>query len=831
MEFLKENHLLPFFWQHGEDEATLRKYVGVIQDTGCNAFCVESRPHPDFCGDKWWTDMDVILDEAKARGMKVWILDDSHFPTGFANGAIKATDLPLRRQSLYANRIPLKGKAKTVRIEKSWASLPKLPTTMMQKIMSMGDRTPKVHQDSIYTIAAFGPNGAVEDLTGKTEWAKPDGDWEVVLCGLTYDMGAHKSYINMMDRQSCRIQIDAVYEPHYAHYKDLFGSTIAGFFSDEPELGNGVIYGKHNKLGTQQDLPWSKELEALLKERYGGRLYALLPCLFMDREDPEQAAFRVYYMDCVSRLVKEDFSMQIGDWCRERGVEYIGHTVEDDDTHTCTGSGLGHFFRAMAGQDMAGIDDIGGQVLPQGEDEPTKAMIGKRNGAFYHFTLPKLGVSLAYLDENKKGRCMCEIFGNYGWSLGVTDMKYLADHFMVSGVNTFVPHAFSPKTYPDPDCPPHFYAHGHNPLYKHFGALCRYMNRVCDLISGGKIVHEIAVYYNAESDWAGSADTLDKVARVLAEHQIDFSFLPLDAIDKAKDFLYVIVPKADYIPQVVLDLPNAVLSADHPGDELAEYLLQQGVGDAKLSPTDKQIRVLHYRKGYDLYYFVNESTKVWEGRVTLPVDAPFMTRYDAWEDKFYQFNKKADQNGSSDAEAGGGFFLHLEPRKSVLLLLTNEELPALPEKAPAAGEKAITRFKRSTCSAIDYPKFTFVHDVTLPDAVEKQMPNFSGFVRYESSFFVEPANLSKVRSLKITGVTEGVEVFVNGQSAGIQIVPDYEFDLKPLTKAGWNQLAIECATSLARENQASPMVQKVTGIQHKLSDTGIHGKVTVTFEE
>lgn len=98
---------------------------------------------------------------------------------------------------------------------------------------------------------------------------------------------------------------------------------------------------------------------------------------------------------------------------------------------------------------MAGIDDIGGQVMPQGEEEPTTGMFGPRNGAFYHYTLGKLGVSAAYLQESKQGRTMCEIFGNYGWKTGVTDMKYLADHFLVRGVNNFVPHAFSPKAYPD----------------------------------------------------------------------------------------------------------------------------------------------------------------------------------------------------------------------------------------------------------------------------------------------------------------------------------------------------------------------------------------------
>ena len=46
------NYILPFFWQHGEDEETLREYMGVIQDMGIRAVCLESRPHPDFAGPK-----------------------------------------------------------------------------------------------------------------------------------------------------------------------------------------------------------------------------------------------------------------------------------------------------------------------------------------------------------------------------------------------------------------------------------------------------------------------------------------------------------------------------------------------------------------------------------------------------------------------------------------------------------------------------------------------------------------------------------------------------------------------------------------------------------
>ena len=95
------NYILPFFWQHGETEEVLREYMGAIYDCGIGAVCVEARPHPDYVGPQWWHDMDIILDEARKREMKVWILDDAHFPTGFAAG--KMTDAAPELCKQYIN--------------------------------------------------------------------------------------------------------------------------------------------------------------------------------------------------------------------------------------------------------------------------------------------------------------------------------------------------------------------------------------------------------------------------------------------------------------------------------------------------------------------------------------------------------------------------------------------------------------------------------------------------------------------------------------------------------------------------------------------------------
>ena len=55
-----EPNVFPFLWLHGEDEATLREYMGVIYNAGCRAVCLESRPHPDYLGPGWWRDLDIL---------------------------------------------------------------------------------------------------------------------------------------------------------------------------------------------------------------------------------------------------------------------------------------------------------------------------------------------------------------------------------------------------------------------------------------------------------------------------------------------------------------------------------------------------------------------------------------------------------------------------------------------------------------------------------------------------------------------------------------------------------------------------------------------------
>ena len=53
------SHILPFLWMKGEDNETIKKELDKIEECGIREVCLESRPHPDFCG---------------PSGGKIWIL-------------------------------------------------------------------------------------------------------------------------------------------------------------------------------------------------------------------------------------------------------------------------------------------------------------------------------------------------------------------------------------------------------------------------------------------------------------------------------------------------------------------------------------------------------------------------------------------------------------------------------------------------------------------------------------------------------------------------------------------------------------------------------------
>ncbi len=420
-----------------------------MRSAGIRQCILESRPHPDWLGPGWWESLDAILDEAGKLGMRVWVFDDSTYPSGRAGTLIRDRHPDLMKVYLARRVIdcrgPLNGAAFRVG---AWIG----EGEKLEAVVAGRRRDPRG--------AALVP-GSLVDLTdrvagGLVRWDVPEGSWRVYVLVRTRNGGEEwtRDYINPIVPAAGKAFVQEVHEAHYARYGKLFGNTFAGFFTDEPRFGNKPVYDAILGKGDMV-IPWSDTLLSELSEGWEGSFRLALPSLWDDAGELSSRA-RYRFMDVVSRAFGTCFSSTIGDWCRAHRVELIGHVVEDNDAHARLGHGAGHFFRALQGQDMSGLDIVysAWPGLPEGR---IASPFGPWDLDFFRWGIGKMAASAAHADPRKAGRVMCELFGAYGWQFGLREMKWLTDHACARGINFLVPHAFSPK-FPDPDCPPHFYA-------------------------------------------------------------------------------------------------------------------------------------------------------------------------------------------------------------------------------------------------------------------------------------------------------------------------------------------------------------------------------------
>lgn len=306
------------------------------------AVCVEGRPYEEFGEDSWWSDVGLILKECTRLGMKVWILDDMRCPTGYAANFIRKNNIEPKKFSVISYSMDALG-----------------PVTGGAALINyyLRDR-----DDEIIGVYACRREKNSEVMTGEiidlTEnisgdfvyFDLPDGCYRISVVVKTLRGYSERELnrIDMLSEESAGLMIKAVYEPHYEHFKEYFGNTLEGFFSDEPCFDNHDINGTSilelGRAGTYY--PWNDCLTGMLKAELGEDAAQYLPFLWQKSANHIEAKIRTAYMNCITRLYQKNFSEALGDWCREHGVLYTGHVIEDNNINSKTSVGAGHSARS-----------------------------------------------------------------------------------------------------------------------------------------------------------------------------------------------------------------------------------------------------------------------------------------------------------------------------------------------------------------------------------------------------------------------------------------------------------------------------------------------------
>lgn len=816
LENTQKDYILPFLWVKGEDLDAVKREILAIKASGIESFCVESRTYEEFCEERWWNDFRFILETAKELDMHVWLLDDKHFPSGYANGALIEKYPHLRKRHIRCQMVDLLGPMEDAAVLCNFDETDK--DERLLRVIAMRR-----------SGEGFACCGEPIDLTDTVEdgiarFDIPEGIWRVysvVETPRTPNRFIH--HTDMMNSASTDLMISEVYQPQYDHFAEYFGNTFRGFFSDEPSFGNEAGHYYAWLGNPEATLPWNSELVSILAGKLDcseEEVWAMFPALWADTGE-KSSLIRVAYMDAVSEIYAKNFTEKLGNWCRAHNVEYIGHIIEDMGSCSRLGHSAGHFFRSLDAQSMAGIDVVLQQIIHGQNELPHSAncFANHVEPAFFTYALAKLGASHCHINPAMQNRAMCEIFGAFGYAEGLPFMKKLADHMLCCGINRYVPHAFTP-TYPNPDCPPHFYSNGKNPQFELFGDLMRYMQRVIHLLEGGIHQASVLLYYNAECEWTGKpADFYYHTAKHLTQNQIDFDFASEDHIAAAEvengmirlnkeTYQALILPGCDCITDRMDEALCRIAGAGVPvffcgrkpvstasgkvpsclslcsvADNAAKTLRENGFFDIAVSCDVPYLRFYHtVRDGRSIYLLKNESEDEIAADITLKESGDIAV-YDPWKNTL---SRKSDHH------------LHLADGEMVIWIF-GEDTSSLPEYREAEGVTVSSLdllWDIDVQSVDDEVPYRYKTASPLINLCGKnELKRFSGKAWYTAEAELSDGETADFLDLGFVGET--VKLTINGICCGTLITAPYRFDVKGLLKKGTNRLEAEVVTNPA----------------------------------
>lgn len=839
---IQQDYVTPFMWLHNEDDEKLIAEIGRIYDCGIRSICLESRTHHEFCREDWFSDVALILEECKKRDMKVWILDDKHFPTGYANGIFnKEENKHLRPWGITEYHIDVPGPVKGGSVmADSW---------MKYGWVGAGaGRTDDMGDDEIigvYAIKHIPDSDKYTDIIDITDGLSdgmvyfdlPEGMWRIVIAVKSrYGIVERRlPWCDMLNPDTIDMFIEEVYQPHYDRFSEYFGSTLLGFFSDEPCFSNNSRYGFHAETGKPfTHYPWHNKLKNMIDTKK-------LPGLWFDIENVTDE-IRYSYMDTVSREFQHNLGDKLGNWCREHNVMYIGHIIEDNHVHAQTCAGPGHYFRSLHGQDMSGVDVVLHQIVPGliGCDNAGFTVYLHMNNKFFNYYLAKLGSSLAHIDSKKKGRALCEIFGAYGWAEGTKIMKYLMDHMLVRGINYYVPHAFSPLEN-DPETPPNFSDGGKNPEYKAFGNSMAYLNRMCYMLSDGTHIPTCAILYDAENHWINKKFLpLENIAKVLYDNLYDYDIIPADSLEDIKDsslnsekYNVLIVPYAEAIPKnIIQKLKNAdikvitVSEADCESicgfenvtlNKLTDYMKANNYTDISSDYEGIYLKYYHYvRDGAHIYMFVNEDI---HNTINAKVNLSAFCGGEYIE--YDGFENKAVVKCSEDSSVE----LSLAPYHSLMIIVGDTDMSDIEAYEKCTYSEPIEIKPTYEISLMSKDEDTFEPYITTDKLFDitgrGNMPNFSGHIRYEAEIELDKTDCI----LDLGCVGEVAEVYLNEKFIGSKQFPPYEFEISKEDICDTNNLTVVVS------NHNGYAVKDIFSQYLMFEPSGLMGPVTISEKE
>ncbi len=391
------------FWSWNERlnvPETIRQ-VALMDQAGMGGFFMHARGglQTEYMGKEWFDQVTACVEESQKREMYAWAYDENGWPSGFGGGLVNGKGL--KYQQKYLRR---------------------------RKTCEM--------------------DGTVESPR--------------VLCHIgdyCYYYDVNPFYVDTLDGEVIADFIREIYEP----YEQAYGNTLAGFFTDEPQISRAGI-------------PWSFVLPDAYETAYGESLCPRLNELFEATGDYRTTRMRFWKL--VTELFSKNFMKQIYDWCQARGLGFTGHMVLEETFHAQLTSN--------------------GACMPHYEYFTIPGMDWLCRPIYHCLTLAQLCSAAA---QTGKRQILSETFALCGHNVGHDELKRNYEWMMVRGVNLMCQHleGYSLRGIRKRDYPPAmYYQQPWWPDYKQFNDA---MSRIGMLLCEGEIRVDTLVMHTQTTAW------------------------------------------------------------------------------------------------------------------------------------------------------------------------------------------------------------------------------------------------------------------------------------------------------------------------------------------
>ena len=478
----------PFLSWNGPDAKEIMTRVvrdlDRLENNGVFVFNMSpGRGEPKYLSPEHMNQVKFVVQEAKKRGMKLWIQDECDYPSGMAGGLINTEYPQLRMQGIVADLRASVAAGQTL-------TLPLPPGTL-------GAFSVKGSDQSTALIPL--PAGDQFEWTAPSEGSDPNlpnWTWTVVFVRHLYRSSPTRSntrtdglrtkdgrysLIDFLDPEATHAFMKLTHERYKQAIGAEFGTTVLGFFGDETDY-NGFI-------------PWTPKLLDEFQKQKGYDLKPYIPMWFLGKLTDEAKRAKADYYDVWSDMFAKNFFDVLADWNQKNNMEDLRH-IGASSVPIAMIHNEGDFFRTMRHVNVPGIDNLN-RIGPGREANWTKLA----SSAAHLFGRPK-----AWEESGGGPGELGKFVTDFHFARGVTALQLRS----IGGFGDFGGSSGPAKANPQAL------------------AMTWYVNRLGYLLSVGRPAAQVAMYYPTSSVWVGDEASIDvtfRLTKQLFERQIDFDYL------------------------------------------------------------------------------------------------------------------------------------------------------------------------------------------------------------------------------------------------------------------------------------------------------------------